>query len=559
MKEQLETLIRDHPKHYGNLLKKHPDLYAWVTSHYGASIAEQAYNALHPNETICCNGKAKKFNTVFSGYKFCGHANVCHCAKDSVARKVSTAKSNQTQEQKTETNAKRATTNLERYGVVNAGQTAEAKAAHRAVYQDSWRVKEITENIKKTTMSRYGAENVGLLDAVKKKREKTLLKKYGVTNAMLDRATVEKAQQTKKERYEPYHLAKLNYRRFIKTSEENFGVTPLLSHDEYVGVATRPLITFKCCQCGLTFAKRFDYAVPPICKRCNPAEISYKSKEELEVFEFCKSLVPGAISGDRSQINPYEIDIYLPEHKIGIEYCGLYWHSEVSGGKSWNYHYRKFKAAAEKGIQLITIYSDEWNNKKEVVKELARTKIGMANKSTFARKCELITVPSSVANEFYHNTHLQDPPKKLPINYGLMFDGKLCAVMSFFRKNNNSYELTRFATEGRVVGAASKLLQAFVRDCQPEEITSFSNNRYSDGNLYKTLGFVEIGEVPPMQEYVFGYASRLHKRGIGKHIAESKGGKSEWQAARDIGCDRIWDCGKKKWALYPNSKSKQRA
>ena len=43
------------------------------------------------------------------------------------------------------------------------------------------------------------------------------------------------------------------------------------------------------------------------------------------------------ILNDRILITPYEIDIYCPELKIGIELNGLYWHTE-NKGKNSSYH-----------------------------------------------------------------------------------------------------------------------------------------------------------------------------------------------------------------------------
>jgi len=50
---------------------------------------------------------------------------------------------------------------------------------------------------------------------------------------------------------------------------------------------------------------------------------------------------------DRNAIKPYEIDIYFPEQKIGIEYDGMYFHPKSSSFKR--------QLCESKGIKLITI------------------------------------------------------------------------------------------------------------------------------------------------------------------------------------------------------------
>ena len=78
---------------------------------------------------------------------------------------------------------------------------------------------------------------------------------------------------------------------------------------------------------------------------------------------------------------------------------------------------------------------------------------------------------------------------------------------------------------------------------------SFSNNRYSNGNLYKVLKFDKIGVVPPMQEYVKKYIHRIYKRRAPYIIKEERNNKTEWELMQELGYDRIWDCGKIKWMI----------
>lgn len=76
----------------------------------------------------------------------------------------------------------------------------------------------------------------------------------------------------------------------------------------------------------------------------------------------------------RQLISPYEIDIYLPELKIGIEYNGNYWHSNKvvsSGGKfesAGMYHSYKVVKALEVGISLYFVWESDWIYERETVK-----------------------------------------------------------------------------------------------------------------------------------------------------------------------------------------------
>ena len=45
-----------------------------------------------------------------------------------------------------------------------------------------------------------------------------------------------------------------------------------------------------------------------------------------------------------------EVDLVSHEHKIAIEFNGLYWHSESAGGINKNYHLNKTKSCMNHGI-----------------------------------------------------------------------------------------------------------------------------------------------------------------------------------------------------------------
>lgn len=63
------------------------------------------------------------------------------------------------------------------------------------------------------------------------------------------------------------------------------------------------------------------------------------SKKEKEILSFINSLNIETIENDRLVVSPNELDIFIPSHNIGIEFNGLYWHSNEFLDK--NYHLNK--------------------------------------------------------------------------------------------------------------------------------------------------------------------------------------------------------------------------
>ena len=104
-------------------------------------------------------------------------------------------------------------------------------------------------------------------------------------------------------------------------------------------------------------------------------KIYHTSKGEKEVLEFVKSIYHGTIiENDRTQMEPnsennwienHELDIWLPDIKVAIEFNGTYWHSLENVSES-----DKFKRlqCESKGIKLFTISEEEWNSDKDSLK-----------------------------------------------------------------------------------------------------------------------------------------------------------------------------------------------
>lgn len=314
------------------------------------------------------------------------------------------------------------------------------------------------------------------------------------------------------------------------------------------------IVEIKCCKCGNTF-QRSKQAVEQSksnktkCRICNPP--SRSSIGQLEIQEFINSLGIKTISEDRSKLHGKEIDILIPELNIGIEYNGLYWHSELNYGEPkhllWKQQY-----AHNEGIRLIHIFEDEWLNKPEIVKSRIANLLGLQKTKIYARQCNVQKISSSDKNQFLDENHLQGKDIS-GISYGLFYETELVSVMtfkpgSFIKGHKNGWELNRFSSKLNlsVVGGASKLFKTFIKEHAPEKIISFADRRWNTGNLYNVLGFKFSHCSAPSYWYLEKYARRLHRGKFMKHTlinSEADHKKTEWEIMQERGYDRIWDCG----------------
>jgi len=289
------------------------------------------------------------------------------------------------------------------------------------------------------------------------------------------------------------------------------------------------------------------------------SNIGKQSKEELELLEFIKNIYKGEIKTNVRLFPKNEIDIYLPELNIGIEYNGLYWHSEKAN-RFKDYHFNKYKQAIDNNIRLIQIFSDEWLNKKNIVKNKLRSVLNITETKIYARKCSIKEILFKEKNQFLDNYHIQGSDRS-SIKLGLFLKEELVAVMTFSHprialggnKNDKKiYELSRYATKYNVIGGASKLLNFFIKNFNPTKIYSYSDNRWTDpnNNMYLKIGFKKEKESSPNYFYTKDYLKRYHRFNFNKKILKKMGcdvNKTEFEIMEELGYTKIWDCGTTKF------------
>jgi hypothetical protein len=93
--------------------------------------------------------------------------------------------------------------------------------------------------------------------------------------------------------------------------------------------------------------------------------------------EFIIELFGGdkVVISDKVAIAPFELDIWIPCHSIGIEYDGDYWHSLPAMAKRDKV---KDEMCRRKGIQLYRVKECDWmNSKYDVINFFEKLKRGI--------------------------------------------------------------------------------------------------------------------------------------------------------------------------------------
>ena len=178
---------------------------------------------------------------------------------------------------------------------------------------------------------------------------------------------------------------------------------------------------------------------------------------------------------------------------------------------------------SQEGYPLI-ITEDRWKRQREMMESRLLAHLELFSQA-YARNCEIRRIEKAEAQEFLnkyhsygyaackyryglflkrHTGHIAEEMRslgKLGMTEGEsgITEGKLIAVATFSNarrwikdgKEIRSYEWTRYASlpDLRVSGGMGKLLKAFIKEVEPDDIMSYADLEWSEGEVYERLGF----------------------------------------------------------------------
>lgn len=289
-------------------------------------------------------------------------------------------------------------------------------------------------------------------------------------------------------------------------------------------------------------------------KRC-PICVRSVSKKEIELQDFVEGLGLKIIRNSRKIIAPKELDIFIPSKNLAIEYCGLYWHSELMGGKERKYHRNKLDLCRERNIRLITIFEDEYINYPEVVKSRIKNALGIIENKIYARKCVVKEISSKEGRLFLGKYHLQGSGRA-KYYFGLFYENELLLIMSFgaparaHARKKGLIELKRMCNKPgtSIVGGVSKVFKfcsEFLRNEGFTEVVSYCDMRWAGLKpIYEKLGFFLVRETKYTPHYITeNYSKRVRNQGLSIKPEERDLGKTERELRFESGYDIVWDCG----------------
>lgn len=429
------------------------------------------------------------------------------------------------------------------FGVYYPAQSEEIKAKTvanyraRTGYDYPAQNPEVAEKTRNTNRDRYGYDNVFASPVIRNKSKDTMKLRYGVDSPQKSEKIREKTRHTNVDRYgyaNPVQSPKVQA-KIANTMRDRYGVNHYNESWDYRKSIMSDPTKVEDWKAFLEnpesyISAHFDHKPNyrelenalgvnestiglHLARQHKPDLVQYTSSyAENDLLELLRSISPSMEIEvhNRSIITPYEIDVYLPEFKFGIELNPTSTHNSsvaAFGNKITppSYHRMKTDMCERQGVFLFHIFGYEWSHKRNIIASMIRNLTNNNLVKIYARKCEFRQVPGKEAFEFLQANHRQGGVHS-KIRYGLYYDGELVSLMTFGKMRNtlgignedlsDCWELVRFCNKlnTTVIGGASRLFKHFIDDYKPTRVRSFSDRAHTRGGLYATLGFTKVNQ-----------------------------------------------------------------
>lgn len=418
--------------------------------------------------------------------------------------------------------ARRKCTSIEKYGVDNPSKSSLVK-------------------------SKISEKNKQVADTIVKKGKQTKLERYGSSTYN----NVEKCIETKRVRHGDSHYN--NREKYKETMLKNYGVDNWFRLESSIKANTDNVLermdyseTFKSLfndrELSIEFLKDKNYTYFDLMKILDipyytvqvwvtrldlKVYINFnfegKSHYEDEICEFLTNelKLDNILRHDRKVLCGQEVDIYIPEKNVAIEFNGNYWHSyDMISNKL--YHFNKSYACEQRGIRLIHVYEYQWQDdiKREILKSIIRNAVGKNDNIIYARKCQIKELSKKDVEEFSRLNSLHGH-RNASIYLGLFYNDELVELMSFgkaffSRDDSIDYECIRSITKlnTTVVGGMNKLFKHFITNYNPNKILYYVDYNTHNGNSMSNLGFEFISYSKYGMVNVSNCKETIHKYGL---------------------------------------------
>ena len=288
-------------------------------------------------------------------------------------------------------------------------------------------------------------------------------------------------------------------------------------------------------------------------RQCCPHCTNQISVPETQLQSFISSIVTTPITtGDRKTLKGREIDILIPAMNIGIEFNGGFWHSSFKIDKQ--YHYQKWRDCLTEGVELITIWEDDWSEKQDQIKHMLRCRLSSSSDLPPITHIQETTKEEALSFASHYNVNAF--PETATAFFTAISRGNIVATL-VIEENDTSAKITHQSFKYPHEHGLKELIEFLSEKYQREGTTSIqavTDNGSPDQNVYIKQGFIREEQAEPCMYYLY-QNKRISKEKL-EHILLSNPNftydpatDSLPEAAQANKLYEVWDSGRTTWTL----------
>lgn len=460
---------------------------------------------IHYRPCIDC-GKLIEVKETYRNYMAAGGRRCMDCRKLAISKSHLEIPEDVQQEIK----AKRAATNIAKFGTEHAMQSEEVKQRGIATLQDRYgvvnagQIPEVREKVtqtvqeryggytlqspklrakvastmksrygtvtplkaapciakqKATNLSRYGVEQVFQSDKIKDKVKKTCLEKFGVPYAAQAPEVIERRTKTNMKLYgASAYIFSDNYLKTIMSNPDKFEQYLVFKSNPKQFIFdtfgdVKPTMLQIAEAVGLCSTQISVYVID---NKLHDYIAYNKSTMEVEVKEFLNSIIPDIeiIPNYRKIISPKEVDLYLPQYNFGIECNPAVSHNSSLPFISADvmppsYHANKSKGCTDAGVFLFHLFGYEWTHKRSIIESMIRNILNVTPYKYYGRNTQVVELDNSQCVKFLQENHRQGATTS-SVRLGLKDkqSGNILSVMTFGKLRPSMGKTNSTSSEG---------------------------------------------------------------------------------------------------------------
>jgi len=296
-----------------------------------------------------------------------------------------------------------------------------------------------------------------------------------------------------------------------------------------------------------------------------PKKIHKRSQGENKIINFLNLYNIKTISNERNLLDGFELDIYLPEYNIGIEFNGVYFHSEHTGNKDREYHKSKTNILESKGVKLIHIFDSDYDKYTEKINRMLLDFIEIDLFKIKNNEYIIDYINENKKNEFIRNNSINISDKSEHCTSSIK-DGEILSILCFDYKDNKIIINNYINKIGyKIEDDHILMFEEIKRKFKFDQIIGYYNKLWNnfDGNIFDKFGFIKNKNTDP-DFYYIRYNGLDKNILINKDLYSKEYLKERFQdiysdelsvdeLLHQAGYDKIWNSGYIEYVLNPEN------